>query len=121
VRARAVLGCARTLEKPFTRSALVEWKTSAASADTRDKKSAHTVLLSNSGGKDSTSIFFSIHDAVAFKMLPALYLADLATEQPAAGAAPAAPAHAKEGKVPVETKRQGQEAGLKVSTNYSQA
>jgi hypothetical protein len=74
-------------------------------------------MLSNSGGKDSTSLFLGIHDAVAFKMLPALYLADVATEHPAAGAAPApapAPAHVKESKVPVETKRQGQEAGLKV-------
>ena len=78
-------------------------------------KSAHTVLLSNSGGKDSTSLFLGIHDAVAFKMLPALYLADVATEQPAAGAAPApAPAHVKDSKVPVETKHQGHEAGLKV-------
>ena len=43
-------------------------------------------------------------------MLPALYLADVATEQLAAGAAPA---HVKDSKVPVESKGQGQEAGLK--------
>ena len=95
----------------------MEWKASAASADTRVKNlHTHTVLLSNSGGRDSTSLFLGIHDAVAFKMLPALYLADVATEQPDAGAAPAlAPAHVKASKVPVETVHQGQEAGLQVS------
>ena len=66
--------------------------------------------MSNSGGKDSTGVFLGIHDAVAFKMLPALYVADVATEPVAAGAAAAASGHARESEVAVESERERGEA-----------